>query len=142
MPFFEVTCQALKLHAQSMPEAAVIIRFLAVGVLNTAFGYGFYALLLALGLHYAVAAFLATAVGVMFNFQSSKKLVFQSRVHNRFIQFIFSYCLIYLINVIALTLLVQWGLSAYVAGLATLLPGAMMSYLLQKNWVFKYDSSH
>ena len=120
----------------------MVVRFLAVGVLNTMFGYGFYALLLALGLHYAVAAFLATVAGVMFNFQSSKKLVFQSRTRNRFVQFILSYCLIYLINVIALTLLVQWGLSAYGAGLATLLPGAVMSYLLQKHWVFKHDSSN
>jgi putative flippase GtrA len=120
----------------------MIIRFLAVGVLNTAFGYGFYALLLALGLHYAAAAFFATVVGVIFNFQSSKMLVFRTRAHNRFAQFILSYCLIYLINVIVLTLLVQTGLSAYVAGLATLLPGAAMSYLLQKHWVFKHGSTH
>lgn len=142
MPFFLATLQTLKLRVQRIPDAAVIVRFLAVGVLNTAFGYGFYALLLALGLHYAAAAFVATVAGVLFNFQSSKKLVFQSREHNRFAQFIFSYCLIYLVNLIALTWLVQGGLSAYTAGLATLLPGAAMSYLLQKHWVFKHDSTY
>ena len=118
-------------------ETLVVIRFLLVGVLNTAFGYGCYALLLAAGFHYAVAALLATIAGVLFNFQSSKRLVFQSRTSHRLFQFILSYCLIYVINVVILAVLIRFGLSAYVAGLINLIPSAVMSYFLQRNWVFK-----
>jgi putative flippase GtrA len=49
-------------------DFAPLLRFLLVGVLNTAFGYLLFALLLALGLKVPLALLLATVGGVLFNF--------------------------------------------------------------------------
>ena len=52
------------------------VRFLLVGVLNTLFGYFSFATLIIIGLDYKLAALLATIIGVLFNFQTTGRLVF------------------------------------------------------------------
>ena len=47
------------------------VKFLLVGALNTAFGYGIYALLIWFGLRPFLAVGLATVLAVLFNFQST-----------------------------------------------------------------------
>ncbi|MCU7242422.1 MAG: GtrA family protein [Microcystis aeruginosa WS75] len=50
-------------------------RFLLVGVLNTIFGYFLYGTLILIGLDYKLAVLLATILGVLFNFQTTGRLV-------------------------------------------------------------------
>ena len=57
-------------------------KFIFVGVLNTIVGYSFYALFIYLGFDYKVSVFLATVLGVLFNFQTIGRLVF-NRYNNR-----------------------------------------------------------
>jgi putative flippase GtrA len=56
--------------------ATSFVRFLAVGVLNTAFGYAFFALLVWAGLWYPAAAAASTIGGIVFNFNTTGRLVF------------------------------------------------------------------
>ena len=51
-------------------------KFLLVGVLNTLFGYFLYGSLILIGLNYKYAVLLATIIGVLFNFQTTGRLVF------------------------------------------------------------------
>ena len=51
-------------------------KFLLVGVLNTLFGYFLYGSLILIGLDYKYAVLLATIIGVLFNFQTTGRLVF------------------------------------------------------------------
>jgi len=51
-------------------------RFLLVGVLNTIFGYFLYGTLILIGLDYKYAVLLVTILGVLFNFQTTGRLVF------------------------------------------------------------------
>jgi putative flippase GtrA len=51
-------------------------RFLLVGALNTLFGYFLYGSLILIGINYKLAALLATIQGVLFNFQTTGRLVF------------------------------------------------------------------
>lgn len=111
-------------------------RFLAVGVLNTAFGYGCFALFLWLGLHYSLALLLATVLGILFNFKSTGSLVFRSRDNRLLARFVGAYALVYACNVTAVGLLVKSGLSPQVAGAITLLPMAVLAFVLQKRFVF------
>ncbi|MFN6273722.1 MAG: GtrA family protein [Microcystis sp.] len=53
-----------------------LVRFLLVGILNTLFGYFLYGSLILIGINYKLAALLATIIGVLFNFQTTRRLVF------------------------------------------------------------------
>ncbi len=114
------------------------IRFLLVGALNTAFGYGVFALLLWLGPHYAVASAIATVLGVLFNFQSTGRLVFDNVNAGFFLAFIQVYVLGYIVNLGFLWVMTRHvGLSAYAAGALLVLPMAMVTFFLQRKFVFK-----
>ena len=116
------------------------IRFILVGILNTMVGYGLFALFIYLGLHYSLAVLFSTVLGVLFNFKSIGKLVFNSNNNERIYHFIGVYVLLYLLNVSGL-----WGLSSigmenmYVAGAILLAPLAIISFILNKNFVFNQE---
>lgn len=112
------------------------VPFLLVGMLNTAFGYSCYAIALWAGLHYAVAMLVSTVLGVLFNFRSTGSLVFKSHTLNRLPKFAAVYALLYVCNLVVVSLLLQLGLSAYVAGALMLLPMAILAFFLNQKFVF------
>ena len=112
------------------------LRFLVVGGVNTLFGYGAYALLLLAGLGYVAAAFLATVVGVLFNYFTTGGLVFEHMSRKALVRFVLVYALSYAINVVCVGLLGRAGLNAYVAGLVLVLPMAVLTYFLMRHIVF------
>lgn len=112
------------------------MRFLAVGLLNTVFGYSFFAIFLYAGMHYALALLLATVVGVFFNFKSTGVLVFKSH-NNRFIfRFVAVYVFVYGVNVTLLKLLYVLGVGPYYGGAALIIPMALLAFLLNRKFVF------
>lgn len=113
-----------------------IVRFVVVGIFNTALCYAVYAGLLLLGLGYAIANFLALVVGVLVGFPTQGAFVFGNRVGGRFFWFLVVWCIIYLFNISLIALLIGRGLDAYWAGAISLVPVAMLSYLLQRYFVF------
>lgn len=115
------------------------LSFLMVGALNTAFGYGCFSLLIFSGLHRSLALFLATVLGIIFNFKTTGRLVFRSNDNSRIIRFIAVYGVVYLINLGGLEVLVRIGLSVYLAGALLLLPCAAVAFLLQRSFVFTHD---
>lgn len=114
------------------------LRFLATGVLNTAFGYGVYALLVALGVPYLAALALATIAGIVFNFFSFGRLAF--RVAPRagdFPRFIAAYAASLGFNAVLLWALHQKaGLGTYVAQLVCIPPTVLATYMLLNHWVY------
>ena len=113
------------------------LRFLLVGVLNTLVGYGLFSFFIFLDLHYSIAVLYSTILGVLFNYKSIGKLVFNTHNNDRIYHFIGVYIFLYLLNVASL-----WGLSSiglenmYVAGAILLAPLAIISYALNKSFVF------
>jgi len=122
--------------------AVQFMRFLAVGLINSLFGYSCFAGLLAIGLHYALALLLATAIGVVFNFKTTGALVFRSSANHLIFRFFAVYGIVYSINVILIKCLLQFGLNSYASGAILLLPIAALSYILNKKYVFKYGKIH
>ena len=112
------------------------LRFLLVGVLNTAFGYGVFVACLWLGMHYALAGAVSTVLGVLFNFKSTGGLVFRSTGNRRLPQFVAVSAIIYLVNVLALGAMLQFGIPEWLGGLILLLPSAILSYVLNRQFVF------
>lgn len=110
--------------------------FVIVGVFNTIFGYGFYWVFLQLGLHYSLAILISTVMGILFNFKTIGKYVFQSHRNELIVQFCFVYVILYLLNILGIKLISSYGLSYAVSGALMLLPMAPLSFLLNKYLVF------
>lgn len=115
----------------------LLLRFLAVGVLNTLFGYGFFALFVFAGVHYALALLLATIVGVLFNFKSTGALVFKSHDNKLIFRFVAVYAVLYGVNVTLLKLLLLVGTGPYFGGGVLIVPMALLAFILNKRFVFK-----
>lgn len=113
-----------------------LIKFLAVGFINTIFGYGVYYFGLLMGLHYGLAISIATILGVLFNFKSIGSLVFKSKDNSRLCKFIFVYILIYCLNFFGIWFLLFWGVREAISGALLLLPLAILSYYLNSRFVF------
>jgi len=113
-----------------------LVRFLFVGLINTLVGYGCFALLMYMGLHYTVALFVATVFGVFFNFKSIGVGVFRS--HNNYLvfRFVAIYAVVYLINIGGIKALSYVGLDPYIGGAVLLLPMAILAFILNKRFVF------
>lgn len=113
-----------------------LIRFLVVGGLNTVFGYSLFAVFTFIGLTYPVAIGLATIGGVLFNFQSIGRLVFDGAPRSRFWRFVGVYCVIYLVNLGGVRLLLSLGANVYVANAITLVPLSLLAFILNRRFVF------
>ena len=121
----------------ALPVSRRPLRFLAVGAINTAFGYGLFALLTFAELTYPIAIALATMGGIAFNYQSTGKLVFGDAAHRSIARFAATYVIVYLVNVAAIAVLLRVGPNVYFAQGLALLPNALLAYFLQRNYVFK-----
>lgn len=114
-----------------------VVRFVWVGALNTGFGYAVFAALTKAGVRDVLAAPVAMAVGVLFNFLSYGTLVFASLGKRRLPRFAAGYFLICACNVLGLRVLKQCGLDAYGAQAVLVLPLAGVAYFLNDRWVFR-----
>ncbi|MCL2335252.1 MAG: GtrA family protein [Endomicrobia bacterium] len=114
------------------------ISFLFVGALNTVFGYSMYALFIFLGLKYPVAVLFSTILGVLFNFKTIGVLVFKNGDNRLILRFFAVYAIIYVLNVAGLALLKSAGSqNMYINGLILVLPLALLSFFLNKKFVFE-----
>lgn len=111
-------------------------KFLLVGGLNTVFGYALFSLFIFLHLHYSLASLFSTILGVAFNFKTTGSLVFKSKENKLIIRFIGVYVIVYLLNV-SLLKCSQWlHLNLYLSGAILILPLAVVSFLLNRRYVF------
>lgn len=112
------------------------LLFLFVGGLNTLFGYASFAFFFYLGFHYAVAAALATCVGILFNFQTTGKIVFNNTRANLIIKFVGVYIFLYILNVSLIKMLKIYSANYYLTDLIAVIPISMLAFLLNKFIVF------
>lgn len=120
-----------------MKKHVRLFRFLVVGLFNTAFGYGIFALLIWSGLHYSLAAAISTVLGVLFNFKTTGALVFKSHDNSKIIRFVLVYLVAYCANVAALAVLLHLGVDTYLAGFILILPLALLAYHMNSRYVFR-----
>ena len=118
------------------PELHRVARFLVVGVGNTVFSYAVYAAGVLLGLDSAIALLVAMVVGVIFNFFTTGRIVFQSRNHRLLPRFVGVYIVIYGINVGLLRFLQALGLDPLLAQALCLPITVTLSFLAMRFWVF------
>lgn len=112
------------------------LKFILVSVVNTVFGYLVFALSILIGFHYLFAAMMTTVLGVLFNFQTTGRLVFGSSDNSLIFRFTGSYALSYLLLVAGLAFFNSLGINSYLAGAVLTVPVGIFTYLLQKRYVF------
>lgn len=113
-----------------------LFRFFVVSGVNTAFGYGLFALLIYIGLKYPIALLIGTIVGILFNFKTIGGLVFKSSNNTLVFKFLGVYGITYLCNLAGLALLGHFGIDVYVGGALLLIPVGLLAFVLNKHFVF------
>ena len=116
------------------------IRFLLVGGINTLFGYFVFSVLILLQIHYAIASLLATILGVLFNYFTTGRIVFNNSDSKLLIKFFGVYGITYLINLLFLKIFDSYQVNMLIAGAILIFPMAFLSYFLNKTFVFQVEN--
>ena len=114
-----------------------LVRFGAIGVVNTAFSYAIYSALIYVGCNYALANLIALMLGILFSLKTQGALVFKSTENRRIFRFVFAWSLIYLCNILLISKFIDLGFSAYASGALALPFSTVLSYFAQKFFVFR-----
>jgi len=114
-----------------------MIRFLLVGLGNTAFSFGIYSLGIYLGFPYYLASLIALIFGILVSFITQGKLVFRAQLSGRFWMFVVVWGGLYFLNIIIIACFSLAGFNYYWAGLFAIVPVTAVSFVLQKMFVFR-----
>jgi len=114
-----------------------ILNFISVGIINTLVGYGLYAVFIFLGLHYTTAVLFATVLGVLFNFKTIGKFVFHKNDNRLIFKFVGVYAVVFCVNIIVIKVLLWYGMDEYIAGFCAIIPSAVVSFVLNKWFVYR-----
>ncbi|MBT3067044.1 GtrA family protein [Rhodoferax sp. U11-2br] len=112
------------------------LRYLAVGIGNTAFSYSIYAFFLFLGLSYQASNLAAVLIGILFSYTMHGNIVFKNATPITFVKFIFAWICIYLGNITIIAFLMRFHMNAYLAGSLALIPVTFVSFFVLKFFVF------
>lgn len=125
-------------------ELIRILKFGVIGVSNTIISYAVYSILVLFGVYYIIGSMVGFFISIINAYYWNSKFVFYNRVSLvkehviAFIRMVVSYSFtgIILQNII-LFLLVEAGISQYIAPLFILIITIPLNYILNKIWVFK-----
>lgn len=111
-------------------------RFLVIGLVNTVFGYSVFFLVSLTGIHYLIILVVSTCLGALFNFLTVSRMVFRRRENRLLPRFLIVYGIVYVLNAIAMRVM-KSGISNILVVQAILaLPLALVSYGLNRSFVF------
>lgn len=114
-----------------------IIRFLLVGGLNTLVGFLVFSLAIYLsGGNVGLSLAANIGVGVFFNYLSYGVAVFKSLGKKQFAKFVLAYAILYLINYVALQIMLGQQMNIYVAQFINVFYLAPLSYFIFNRLVF------
>jgi putative flippase GtrA len=117
--------------------SSTFLRFVIVGVANTAFSYSTYALFLYLGLNFKIASLLSLIIGIVVSFKTQGSLVFKNKDNTLAFRFIVAWLVIYPITIFLISMFIRLGFSSYAAGALCLPFNVALSYVTQKYFVFR-----
>ena len=112
-------------------------RFIIVGGLNTAVGYGLFLAALAIMPTTFTALILANILAILFTFITTGSLVFGARDPPLLPRFFGVYGVVFVYNSIGLTLLEDMGVRPWLGSLVLLPSAVVISYLLNQRFVFR-----
>lgn len=117
-------------------QPSEFISFVAIGALNTCFGYGVYALLVFMGYQPPLALLAGNLLGIGFNFVTFGKVVFRNLNWKRAPHFLVIYGINYLGNVGMLSVVQRYVPSPYVAYLIVLPISVVFLYFALRRFAY------
>ena len=113
------------------------MRYLAVGAANTGFAILVYWAMLWAGLAVPLASLASVVVGILINFTTQSRFVFDNRDPWNLLPYFIVWSILYAFNLRLIWLLMRCGLDAYAAGFLSTPATVVLSYFLQKAFVFR-----
>lgn len=123
----------MKLSRERISE---IWRYYQAGLINTAFGFGAYSLLIWLGLNLFAAQLVAHLAGMAFNYLTYSRHVFRDAAPAR-VRFVLSYAGNYVVGLAMLYVCSRFIASPYLAGLTSTVIVSFINYFALKHLVFR-----
>lgn len=123
-------------RGQAIGSVERVWRYYQAGIVNTAFGYGLYALFVAIGLNMYLAQIVAHVLGVAFNYFTYSRHAFHDSQASKG-RFVASYAVNYLLGLAALAAAAQVIASPYLAGLIAVLVVSLINFFILRLWVFR-----
>jgi putative flippase GtrA len=113
------------------------MRYLAVGAANTGFAILVYWAMLWAGLAVPLASLASLVVGILISFTTQSRFVFDNRDPWKLLPYFIVWSILYAFNLGLIWLLMRCGLDAYAAGFLSTPATVLLSYFLQKAFVFR-----
>jgi putative flippase GtrA len=113
------------------------MRYLAVGAANTGFSILVYWAMLWAGLAVPLASFASLVVGILISFTTQSRFVFDNRDPWKLLPYFIVWSILYAFYLGLTWSLMRCGLDAYAAGLLSTPATVLLSYFLQKAFVFR-----
>jgi len=113
------------------------MRYLAVGAANTGFAILVYWAMLWAGLAVSLASLASVVVGILISFTTQSRFVFDNRDPWKLLPYFIVWSILYAFNLGLIWLLMRCGLDAYAAGFLSTPATVLLSYFLQKAFVFR-----
>jgi len=113
------------------------MRFLAVGAANTGFAILVYWAMLWAGLAVPLASLASVVVGILISFTTQSRFVFDNRDPWKLLPYFIVWSILYAFNLGLIWLLMRCGLDPYAAGFLSTPVTVLLSYFLQKTFVFR-----
>jgi putative flippase GtrA len=136
--FYRFIMSIVERIAENVGISKYFARFLVSGVINTIFGYFAFAFFIFIGCGDFTAPLFANIAGTIFNFNTIGGMVFGDRSKKLFWRFCLVYIIVYIFQVAGLKIFAACGVeNRYLSGFILLVPGALLSYFLNKKFVFK-----
>lgn len=109
--------------------------FFIIGIINTIFGLSVFNILILLSFSISLSILISTIVGVLFNYQTMKRLVFNQN-GNSFLKFVSSYIFIYIIYNLFFILSTHFKFNIHISSVIifTILP--FFNYFILRKFVF------
>jgi putative flippase GtrA len=120
---------------QAMGSIERLWRYYQAGIVNTAFGYGLYALFVAIGLNMYVAQIVAHVLGVTFNYFTYSRHAFHDAEASKW-RFVLSYAVNYLLGLAGLWAASRVIASPYLAGFVAVIFVSLLNFFVLKHFVF------
>lgn len=121
---------------RSRKEWMQLWRYYQVGIVNTVFGYGMFALLIWMGMNLYLAQITAHVLGMIFNYYTYSRHAFAGHTTTK-TRFILSYAGNYLLGLAALRIIATFIHSPYFAGFLATVIVSLINYFILKRLVFR-----
>ncbi|KTD72251.1 GtrA family protein [Legionella tucsonensis] len=106
-----------------------LFRFILIGGINTFISYLLFLVLIKVGFYYIYAISITWCVGLLFNFRTIGKWVFNNNDKKPFVKFMVLYGFIYLLSIVLLRLINGLLNNLSLSGIVTILIASSLSFL-------------